>query len=157
MSGPIQQKTQGYTCWKQNLPCFSKKQCGVFECVFDLTMTFERSCYNKGLWMRARVVFSLSLNILQAEKQPHSLHNKQMKGTVCGEQAEWIHKAILLTVSLECSLKNILCFCVKNNKSPFAMASIKRFPTGFTWSMVDPSGRSVSRWVHHNIWPQDYS
>lgn len=97
--------------------------------------------------------FFLSV-ILQAEKQPHLLHNKQMKGTVCGEQAEWIHKAILLTVSLECSLKYILCFCIKNNKSLVNLTTIKWFLTGFTWSMVDSlpaSGRAVNRCFHHGI------
>lgn len=95
--------------------------------------------------------------ILQAEKQPHLLHNKQMKDAQCGEQAERIHKAILLTVSLECSLKYIQCFCIKNNKSLFSLTSIKWFLTGFTWSMVSSlpaSGRVVSRRVHHSIWPQ---
>lgn len=97
--------------------------------------------------------FFLSV-ILQAEKQTHLLHNKQMKGTVCGEQAEWIQKAILLTVSLECSLKYIQCFCIKNNKSLIKLTTIKWFLTGFKWSMVDSlpaSGRAVNRCFHHGI------
>ncbi len=144
-------KTQRYTCWKQNLPWFSKKQRGVF----DLTTTLERSCYNKGLWMRACVV---SLCLWTSCRLKNNLvlctTNKWTAQCVENKQSEFIKPSSNALWSIYC------VFVFRNNTCLFTMTSIKRFLTGFKRSMVDSlpaSGRSVSRYVHHNIWPQDYS